>query len=61
MSDLTTYTVIAVYSDNHQRWAESFEAEDPDHAEEQAKDSASASGLTLIIAAVIVGDCEVVA
>ena len=53
---LKQYTVIGVYADNHQRWAESFMAEDVAHAEEQAQDSA---GGDLIIAGVVLGKVTV--
>jgi hypothetical protein len=58
---MKTYTVIGVYADNgYQRWAESFQAEDVAHAEEQAKDSAESSGGELIIAGVILGKVEMI-
>lgn len=59
---MKTYTVIGVYEDNgYQRWAEAFQAEDVDHAEEQAKDSAESSGGELIIAGVCLGDVRMIA
>jgi len=50
------YLVVGVYADNHQRWAESYQAEDPEHAEEQAHNSVNGDGGGLIIAGVI--DCS---
>jgi len=58
---MKTYTVIGVYEDNdYQRWAESFQAEDVKHAEEQAIDSAESAGGHLIIAGVFLGKIQAV-
>lgn len=61
---LVKYTVVGVYEDSTepdgapQRYAEAFWAENPEHAEEQARNSA---GETLVVAAVIDGEASVVA
>jgi hypothetical protein len=60
VSGLKTYTVVGIYEDNHQRWAESYQADDAAHAEEQALDSAKSQDCELLIAAVIEGDVKVV-
>ena len=57
---MKTYTVIGIYADNHQRWAESFQAEDVEHAEEQAQDSARAQDCELIIAGVCLGEVRMI-
>lgn len=57
MSD-KTYTVIGVYADNQQRYADTFEASSPEAAEEQAEASTETE---LIIAGVIEGHARVVA
>jgi hypothetical protein len=62
MKKLKKYLVVGVYTDNHQRWAEAYDAEDPDHAEEQAHNSVNGEGDGLIIAGVIdMSTCKVVA
>lgn len=55
---MKTYTVIALYEDNNQRFATSVEANTPEEAEEAAKGEADAP---IIVAGVIEGDHEVVA
>jgi len=55
-----TYTVIGIYADNNQRWAETFQADDVAHAEEQALDSARSSGGELIIAGVCLGEVRMI-
>lgn len=51
--ELRHYTVIGVYEDNgYQRYASYFQAEDPDHAEEQARNE---GGDSLVIAGVVRG------
>lgn len=44
------YTVIGVYLDNHKRYADTFIALSPSHAEKQAMDAAESS---LLIAGVV--------
>jgi len=64
---MKTYTVVALYADNHQRYATSVEAADPDEAEREAQatcrlDSKKMDGPDpLIIAAVIEGKVKIVA
>jgi hypothetical protein len=56
MSDkqkLSTYTVIGVYAEDDQRFAETFEATSSDGAEEQAHDWAEAE---IVSAGVVAGD-----
>lgn len=55
---MKTYTVIGIYADNHQRWAESYQADNPEHAEEQALDSAKSQDCELIIAGTVLGNVE---
>lgn len=52
------YTVIAVYEDNLQRYADSVDADSPEEAERIIIESADAP---LIVAGVVAGDVEVVA
>jgi len=52
-SKLKTYTVIGVYAEDDQRFAEAFEAVDPDGAEQQAHDYAEAE---IVIAGVVAGN-----
>jgi hypothetical protein len=54
------FTVIGFYEDG-QRYAEAFWADDPNHAEEQARDSAAASDADLRIAGVVIGEASVAA
>ena len=58
---LKKFTVIGIYADNNQRWAQCFDAEDTDHAEEQAQDSAASEDHELIIAGVVAGSVRMLA
>ena len=49
---LKQYTVIGVYEDNYQRFAETYQATDVEHAEEQARND---SETRLIVAGVVLG------
>jgi hypothetical protein len=54
------FTVVGFYEDG-QRYAEAFWADDVEHAEEQARDSAAASDADLRIAGVVIGEALVAA
>lgn len=54
---MAMYTVLAIYADNEQRFAESVEAETPEDAEEMI----CAQYPGLIVAGVVAGEVEVVA
>lgn len=59
---MKTYTVVAVYADNHQRYADTFEAKNPEGAEKKAQALAKKEEASeLIIAAVFEGDVKPVA
>lgn len=47
------YTVVGIYQDNHQRWAESFYASSPEDAEQQVPQG-------IIVAGVFEGDINAV-
>ena len=49
---MASYTVFAIYEDNHQRFATTVEAESPEAAEEQAQACAPAP---LVVAGVVEG------
>lgn len=54
-----TYTVIGIYADNHQRYADSFKAVDAEDAEQQATALAQKEeGCELLIAGVVEGDVK---
>lgn len=57
---LTDYLVVGIYADNHQRYAQQFQAASPEGAEKKAQRHVSKTGETLIIAAVIDSKGEVV-
>jgi hypothetical protein len=52
-SKLSTYTVIGIYAEDDQRFAQSFEATSSDDAEQQATDWAEAE---IVIAGVVAGE-----
>lgn len=54
---LKTFTVVGIYSDNNQRWAQSFAAEDAEDAERQVKELEP----EILIAGVIAGKVEMIA
>ena len=59
---MKTYTVIGIYKDNGQRYAESFVAKDAEAAEMRAvKVVEKNGGGHLTVAGVILGDVQVVA
>lgn len=58
---MTTYTVIALYEDTLQRFAESYQAKSPAAAEDQAHSAAKKEGASLLVAAVIEGVPDIVA
>lgn len=60
MPPMHAYLVIGIYADNHQRYADTFDASTPDEAEEMAQDAAKAAHTSLIIAGVL-RDGQVVA
>lgn len=39
MATTKKYTVVGIYEDDGQRWCDSFDAESPEDAEEQAEDA----------------------
>ena len=53
---MNTYTVIGIYSDNHQRYASVVEADSVEEAEEAVLDAVT----DLIIAGIIEGDVPVI-
>ena len=55
---MKTYTVIGIYADNHQRWMQAFQADNPEDAEEQAQDCAKAQDCELLIAGTVLGDVQ---
>ncbi len=59
---MKTYTVIGIYEDNHQRYADVVKATSPEEAEELVlADAKKRCEGDLVIAAVIEGDAKVVA
>lgn len=59
MSELKKYTVIGVYLDNQQRYADTFDALSSEDAEDQAVAATSDEG-DLLVAGVVEGDVKVV-
>lgn len=56
---MKTYTVIGIYADNMQRYAESFKAKTAEEAEDKAQRQArKAEGTELLIAGTILGDVQ---
>lgn len=58
------YTVVGLFEGHGgeaARYAEAFWADNPKHAEEQAKDSARASGESVLVTAVLYGEAQVAA
>lgn len=54
-----TYTVIGIYADNNQRYADSFKAVDAEDAENQAVALAKKEeGCELLVAGVVEGDVK---
>ena len=57
---MKTYTVVGLYEDNLQRYADTFKARDPDQAEQLAVLQAQKDeGTNLLVAAVLEGDVKV--
>lgn len=54
------YTVIGVYADNHQRYAEDVRCYSAEEAEELVTEYIRLTGEHPIVAAVVEGPCEVV-